>query len=207
MKKISLLTALVLTVMAFMNACGGSKQAAVEDSPYGKAVATEPCIVYAEQNPTTRAWGNGEHFKLSTANNLAEMQARAKYARGLATLITEVVKEQGAGTSMYAGDDETGQAVSDQAYIADDTVDGMAKEIIKNTAVVKTSVYQKPNKQYNVFVCVEYRQSIAQMAEDIAKKIDSKLTDDQKNRIHFDMDRIRKDAEKKLSNYKGVTTE
>ena len=75
-----------------MNACGSSKQKKSSMQAYGKPVALEPCMAYADESPATRAWGNGEHFKLSTAKNLAEGQARSTFAKAIATAVTAALR-------------------------------------------------------------------------------------------------------------------
>ena len=84
-----------------MNACGSSKQKKSSMQAYGKPVALEPCMAYADESPATRAWGNGEHFKLSTAKNLAEGQARSTFAKAIATAVTAALRGQSSGTSFY----------------------------------------------------------------------------------------------------------
>ena len=65
MKKNHLIVvALSVAVLSLMTSCGTSqKTVSGEVNPYGKLVASEPCIELYEQNPSVRAYGQGQHFK------------------------------------------------------------------------------------------------------------------------------------------------
>lgn len=74
----------------------------------------------------------------------------------------------------------------------------IAQAVVQNTSVIKTSVYYKANKQYNVFVCVEYLDGIDKMAEDIASKVEDVISADDKSRIIASRDKFIEDLKNGL---------
>lgn len=188
MKRLDFFTLTGLFVISVMfYSCGTTKVAtnstSADDNPYGKAVQQDICEVMQEEKPATRAVGNGQHFKLSTAKNIAMAQARAQFANSIAAAIIAATEDFGIDLSKYAGDDNQGQSVSDQAGTAEDLVLSVAKEVVTNTMVIKTSTYFKPNKQYNVFVCLEYKDGANALAERAQKKLVDRIPEDQAKKI------------------------
>lgn len=59
-------------------------------------------------------------------------------------------------------------------------------------------MYYKENKQYNVFVCVEYLDGIDKMAEDIASKVEDAISADDKSRIIASRDKFVEDLKSGL---------
>lgn len=169
------------------------------------AVALDPCIEYAMEEPAKRAYGTGVHFKESTATNLAQLNARANLARALQTCIETATEDYSGGTELFSADDKQGASVTDQTSNTDDREYGIAKELIKGAAIVKMSRYKTPNNQWKIIVCVEYQTSVAEMAAQVAKVYSEKLTSEQKARVKFDEQKFKEQMEKSLSGYKGAT--
>lgn len=176
MKKIFLM-ALTASVM-LLNSCGTQKSASSSaiKSSIGEALPEEPCITLAEEAPAIRKYGNGQHFKESTARNIAENQARASFARSIAAAVVTATEEIGVSLDKYAGDDTAGRSVSDQSGEGNDFVMSIAKEIVKNTHPIKTSRYLKSNNQYNIYVCLEYMGTENQMGEQIEECLKDKIS-------------------------------
>lgn len=88
----------------------------------------------------------------------------------------------------FAGDDVVGNTAIDQAATSRDIAMTIAQTVVKNTSVIKTTVYYKENKQFNVFVCVEYLDGIDKMAETVVGKIEDAISADDKARIKASRD-------------------
>lgn len=167
--------------------CGGTKKLNSQTSnsnPYGVAVEADICQELQAQNPAVRSWGNGQHFKLSVANNIAEAQARAKFARAISSAILDATEEFGISLEDYAGDSQTGNAVADQSAGANNDVLAIANEIVNSTVVIKTSTYMLPNRQYNVFVCLEYKDGLDNMTNKVVDKVKNKISDGEAKKIY-----------------------
>lgn len=187
MKRLNFFAMAMLSIAFMFSSCGTSKvatnSASVEDNPFGKAVQQDICQTMQEEKPATRAVGNGQHFKLSTAKNIAMAQARAQFATSIAAAIITATEDCGIDLSKYAGDSEEGLSASDQGGNANDWVLSVAKEVVTNTVVIKTSTYVKPNKQYNVFVCLEYTDEADVLANRVEQKVVNKIPEDEAQKI------------------------
>lgn len=165
--------------------CGTPKQVATsaQKSAIGTALSDEPCIALSEEAPAIRKYGNGQHFKEATAKNIAEAQARSSFARSIAAAIVAATEEIGTSMSKYAGDDTQGISVSDQTDETNDYVMSIANEVVKNTHPIKTSRYILPNRQFNIYVCLEYMGDENQMAEDIEKTVKDRISPEDRAKI------------------------
>ncbi|MDE6303599.1 MAG: hypothetical protein K2M01_02130 [Paramuribaculum sp.] len=192
-------------VVALTVASCSSQKASVSGAPksavtsaIGQALPDEPCITLAEEAPAIRKYGNGIHFKESSARNIAEAQARGSFARSIAAAITTATEEIGVSLDKYAGDEAEGHSVSDQSGEANDFVMSIAQEIVRNTHPIKTSRYIKPNNQYNVYVCLEYMGTENQMAENVESAVKDKISPDDRAKLEKRHDDFRKRVLKTL---------
>lgn len=194
MKKIFVMATMAVAML--LTSCGAQKQASSSSlrSSIGEALPEEPCIVLSEQAPAIRKYGNGQHFKESTARSLAENQARASFARSIAAAVKTATEEIGISLDKYAGDDKEGHSVSDQSGEGNDFVMSIAKEVVRNTHPIKTSRYLKSNNQYNIYVCLEYMGTENQMAEQIEKSLNDKISPDDRVKLEKRHDDFRQRA-------------
>lgn len=209
MKKEFLLMCATIMTLAIMS-CGGSKTTTQTTNPqssqsnaYGIAVEQDICEKMQEDKPALRAVGNAKHFNLSAAKNIAEAQARGNFAKALSAKITTATSAYAGGRALYSGDDETGGSITDQSTKEQDFVKSIAETIVANTVAIKWSTYQLPNKQFNVFVCLEYQGDVSIIAAETAKNFSERLTNDQKLRIDFDEMKFKQEIEKELNSLKG----
>ncbi|MBR2631628.1 MAG: hypothetical protein Q4F47_02915 [Bacteroidaceae bacterium] len=214
MKKFTFLAA--LTFAALLSSCGGSKQTVYapiaattpvnnNQIPQNVAVASEPCDDYAFEAPAKRASGVGTHFKEATATNLAQLNARANLAKALQQCVETATKNYADAKELFSADEASSAYVTDQSVGADDREAGWAKELIKGAPVVKKTRYKTPNNQWEIHVCVEYQESVAEMAAEITKVFNEKLTQEQKARIDFNEQKFLQEMKEAMGDYKGAT--
>ena len=70
---------LIMSLM--LSGCGGARKTTDTQQWRGPSkvkIELDECQVMAQQKPELRTWGEGINFRLSTASNYAEMQARGK---------------------------------------------------------------------------------------------------------------------------------
>ena len=196
MKKIIVMAAMAAVLFA---SCGTSKKTTVSStkSPSaaeierGEALSDEPCIVLAEEKPVIRKYGNGQHFKEMTSRNIAEAQALSDFARSIAAAVITATEDIGVSLDKYAGDDETGAKVADQSGETNDFAMSVASEIIRNTHVIKTSRYFKSNKQYNIYVCIEYMGTENQLVEQVENSVKDKISAADREKLEQRHDKFR----------------
>jgi hypothetical protein len=187
-----------LVASGMMTACG-SKKVSLESTTGQRAIEQDVCERIQEDKPLTRAVGIGEHFKEATARNVAEVQARAQFARAIAAKIKTSTAQDAGGYSQYSGDRTSGNSVDDQMAKINDFAQSIADEIVAGMVVIKTSKYILPNQQYKVYVCLEYQKGVAEMATAITKQVAQRISDDQKLRMNFEFEQYRKRIEEELA--------
>lgn len=94
MKNLRFYVITFIGAMIFIS-CGSSKKATTESDEV--EVKDNECRSLARQKPSTRAWGEATNFDMSRAISFAEMNARAKFARAIASAIKSAQRTDGAG--------------------------------------------------------------------------------------------------------------
>lgn len=180
-----------------ITACGNKKQG-LQATTGQVAIEQDVCEQLQEDKPAVRAVGVGEHFKEMTARNIAEAQARGQFVRMLESKIKTSTAQDAGGYSLYAGDSASGNSMDDQMAKANDFVQSIANDIAANMVLIKTSKYILPNKQYKVYVCLEYQEGVSAMAAKVATKIAQKIPDEEKLKMNFEFEQYRKRIEEEL---------
>ena len=165
------------------NQSGQSQQNSLVNEEFGTALKQDICEILQEEKPGLRACGNAQHFKLSTAKNMAALQARAELASNLEQIILSVLNDGSAQDQQYAGNSQQGASIIDGLGVSEEDLKALTMGIVKNTMIIKTSSYMKPNRQYNVFVCVEYSSDPKQIAENTVMKVKQLIPDGKKNEL------------------------
>jgi len=193
--------ALSVAVLSLMTSCGTSqKTVSGEVNPYGKSVASEPCIELYEQNPSVRAYGQGQHFKEMTARNIAELQANAMFARKIEQAVISATEDLGISLSQYAADDKSGRSVTDQSAESKDLAASISQQVVRDAHVIKTSRYIGKNNQFTVFVCMEYGTDKDALVKDIEDKVKEKISADDRATLEKRHNEFRDKVYGKLKN-------
>lgn len=202
MKKNHLIVvALSVAVLSLMTSCGTSqKTVSGEVNPYGKSVASEPCIELYEQNTSVRAYGQGQHFKEMTARNIAELQANAMFARKIEQAVISATEDLGISLSQYAADDKSGRSVTDQSAESKDLAASISQQVVRDAHVIKTSRYIGKNNQFTVFVCMEYGTDKDALVKDIEDKVKEKISADDRATLEKRHNEFRDKVYGKLKN-------
>ena len=193
--------ALSVAVLSLMTSCGTSqKTVSGEVNPYGKSLASEPCIDLYEQNPSVRAYGQGQHFKEMTARNIAELQANAMFARKIEQAVISATEDLGISLSQYAADDKSGRSVTDQSAESKDLAASISQQVVRDAHVIKTSRYIGKNNQFTVFVCMEYGTDKDALVKDIEDKVKEKISADDRATLEKRHNEFRDKVYGKLKN-------
>lgn len=195
----------------FMVSCGSSKSAQNNAKSQQNqiiqdvAVAAEPCDEYAMSDPVRRASGNGVHFKEVTATNLAQLNARANLARALQSMIETATENYADGNDMFTAEEMGSASITDQSAKVKDWEKGVAKEIVKGAPIVKKSRYRTANNQWNIYVCVELKTSVAEIAARVTRAFEEAFSPEQKARISFDACKFEESMKEEFNNHLGAT--
>lgn len=207
MKTFSVLAILAGSIM--LEACGSSKkatssdyqyqqwkqqqeqQAAIPQRPARTLRTAEPCMELAQADAENlRAYGTATSYIEKTALNEAERDARNR----LATMIKVAVEgaaqdyEQNANKNLKKSAGTIGESVMSQ-FVAEE---------IKNTRILKTSIYDLADGSIQVYVCLEMRTN----KNDFGKNLDNTLDREGIIELQYDRDRFVKKMSDGLDEYK-----
>ncbi len=186
--------------------CGSSKNGTISPakvSPQKTKITKDECQILAEQKPETRAYGRASSYDLSTAVEYAELDARAKFARAIASKILTAQSRDNVSYDKAATNANGTRYVRDEGAKRNSTAEGIAKEVIRNAVVINTSQYQLADGSYETWVCLEYRDGVAKLANEISRKVEQQISDEDRLKMNFEFEKFRKHIEEELQNMKA----
>lgn len=205
MKKSIILAAIAALIVC---SCGTSKRTGVVTVPTGKASPTgitaalvegSQCYDLQEQKPALRSVGSGTNFKEATAKQTANTQALAEYATKISAAVEAACEEVGVSLAKYAGDDTTGMFVSDQSSEGGNLASIVAKQTVRNTTVIKTERYIKSNKEYLIYVCIEYSGDLSDLIRETEENLKDKISEADRQKLEARHEDFRKRMETKMN--------
>jgi hypothetical protein len=149
-------------------------------------------VKYAQKKPETRAWGEGTHFNESTARNIAEMQARAALSAKIESGVYQMLEEAVTDKTQYVSNGNTAAALAESTTERKTQTSAITSQVLRNTPVVKTEIYYQDNKQYKVYVCVEFQGSIDDLYNKFAENIANIKTSNGEPRYEIHQEEARK---------------
>ena len=165
MKKFSFTSIFVVLTLFLLVGCRTTKKVASDGE---KAIKIDQCIELQEKAPDRRAWGEGTDYTLSDATAYAQANARANFAYMIESAVEAGTSQSAQRYNKASTDGKHGELVSDRTGLNKNLFSVVTQQIVHNTVVIKTSPYQQKNGQYHVYVCIEYRGTVAEMASEIA---------------------------------------
>ena len=198
--KIKLFYVAIFTLVSFsFVGCKSSKSVTSNDEV---AIKVDQCIELQEKAPERREWGEGTDYTMTDASAYAQASARAKFAFKLESVVEAGTSHSSQKFNKASSNGENGGLVSDRTGLDKNFYSVVTQQIVKNTVVIKTSPYKQKDGQYHVYVCIEYRGTLEDMAESIASKVNEQLSDEEKLKIQFDYQQFKKEIEEQLKNMK-----
>lgn len=203
MKKIYFVAVTMATVL--FSACGAlqkttSSSGSKSSNPYGEVQESNVCIELQEQDPTRRQYGMGQHFKETTAGNLAEAQARGAFARKIRTAVISATDELNLAMEIHSHDNQTGSSVSDQSSTTGDWTNNVSAAVVNNVTTIKTLRYYNNEKQlWTIFKCLEYQGTADDMVSQIVTSVKEQISPKDKAKIEAQNDKFRQSILKSLS--------
>ena len=183
------------------SSCASSKKATTGRVSDEKKVDLDECIIMADGNPN-RAFGEATNGRLSFAKQYAEGQARAALARKISSVIKTATNENDLQWSKSAYNGEEGAMAMDEGSKAEGKSMQIAELVLENVVVMKTSVYQKPNGLYHVYVCVEQQDAPSKMASKISNKVKQQVSDEERIKMQYQFQKFEESIEKELEKMK-----
>jgi len=188
-------------VCGFMLMGCGTPKSTTMSNPDKEIEITNPIMELADGNPN-RAWGEATNGRLSYAKQYAEGQARAALARGIQTAIKTASKECDFDWTKASYTGQEGASVSDQGAKAEGLTQAITSMVLNNVVVIKTSVKQRPNGLYHVFVAVEQQDAPAKMANKVVEQVKQRVSDEDRLKMQFQFQKFEEAIDKELQKQK-----
>lgn len=198
MKKLFIAVSVVLACM--FCACGGSKQVVTTTNDYPEEfnIKKTESQLLAEEKPATRAWGEAYDTSESFAKQYAALSARGEMATSLAAKITQKVRMNGIDFSQAAVTDTEGKGVQDVEKKREILVKQVADEVVTNTIIINTDTKWAKNRQYHVYVCVEYNGDVAEMAKAVNNRIQQLIPDEDRLKMEYQFQKFEEELKEEL---------
>lgn len=160
--------------------------------PAGKKVKKDKVEKYAEKDPVRRAFGTGEHFNESSARNIAEMNARATFGQKIEAATYRAIESSTLLKSQLVSNNNSSATLTEGTVDTKEMTSTISSQIIRNTHVVKTSVYYQENKTYKVNVCIEFMGTPDQMFTGFAEVLERHLDRQDKATVEVHLEEARR---------------
>lgn len=189
-------------VVCLLSACGGSKQTVVSTAqsnfPSKMKIQKDECVELQEKKPEVRAWGEGINFSLSSASNEAELQARTKFARAIAAKVKAAEGNSSLKYRKSSTNGKEGASVRDEGANYNEDQLSVAEAVIKNAVIINTSQYMLQDGSYQVFVCLEYKEGVAKMADEITENVKQRVSDEDRIKMQYEFEKFRERVKEEL---------
>lgn len=167
------------------------QQQSVQQRPTRVLRETDPCIELATaDSENLRAYGTATSYIEKTALNEAERDARNNLAEMIKIAVEGAAQdyEMNATSNLKNSAEAIGEVVMSQ----------FVDEEVKNTRIIKTSIYDRSDGSVQVYVCIEMRNS----QKDFEQKLDNTLSREDIIGIQYDRDRFIEKVADGLKEYK-----
>lgn len=210
MKNLKGLLAISVIACGLLSGCGSSKQTPTPGgttkgttaSADGLLLEDNECMTLQQVSPTNRAWGNAKDFDLSTAVALAEGDARAKMARAIATAVKAATQKSNFNITQHAGNETEGHEMTDGGSKQNSLVSQIANEVVENAVAIKTSRYILPNRQYNIYVCLEYQGGVSNLSRRVVEKVKQQISDEDRLKMEYEFQKFEKSVNEEIEKMK-----
>lgn len=200
--------ALAIIATCIMSSCGSSKSSTAttpsgytkgaEQSALGTNIKLTESQAYALANSSTRAYGDGVYSTLDGATTRAEASARAKMARAIKSKVRTALEKADLSWRQFGGDDYQGNSAEDQGGKSTTSDLQLADEVVGNAVIVKVDQFMQPNRQYHVFVCLEYKGGIDNMTQDVVNKVKQRVPDEERMKMEYQFQQFEEKIKKEF---------
>ncbi len=193
MRRINSILLISCLLLGLMSGCKSSKTVSTEEEVVD--LSKVAAVALAEQNPEIRAWGDNISFSLSDAKAYAETRARATMGRNIQSAIESGIQYFSQDYHQSTTDTKESASITNTDNGGKQNIGDYSRTIIDvtNTTAIKTSAYRMRDGRYHVYVCIEYKEGLPQLAKTIAQRI----SDEDKLKIDYKEEEFRKWLEEK----------
>lgn len=197
------LLSLLIAILAIMGTSCSSSKASIE----GKKMEKSEQQKLAEAKPACRTWGEATQFNQSFARTYAEGQARAEFARKLATLVQTASRQATDGADLAHSDGENSSQGHDQGITSNAFAQQVADGMVSGLTVISSDTYKLRDGQYHVYVCMEWQGSVDKMAQEMTqnyrKRVEQQVSDQDRAKMEVRYEEFKKSIEEQLKRLQG----
>jgi hypothetical protein len=198
MKKIAMMWAVAALVFG---SCSSVKTAAgtnVTTSSEGQEIALTECEKFAEEMPSLRFAASGDSWDMNRSRQAAEAAARNQLASAIASKCENAYLSGGADYTQTATTELETKRMTDGNDVTNSFFKSVASMVVKDAPVVKSQRFKLPNGNYRTWVCVELRQGLYNIAEEVATKVEQQIPDEERLKMKYDRDKFIKDIQEEM---------
>lgn len=201
MKKITMIWAVVAIVFA---SCSSSKTtttvagSSVTSQEEGQEIAITECEKYAEELPGMRFAASGDSWDMNRSRQAAEAVARNQLASAIASKCENAYLSGGADYTQTATTEQATKRMTDGNDVTNSFFKSASSLLVKDAPVVKSQRFKLKNGNYRTWVCVELRQGLYNMANEIADKVEQQIPDEERLKMKYDRDKFVKDIQEEM---------
>lgn len=192
----------MVTIAIISMGCSSS-QASIE----GKKMEKSEQQKLAESKPACRTWGEATQFNQSFAKTYAEGQARAEFARKLATLVQTASRQATDGADLAHSDGDNSSQGHDQGITSNAFAQQVAEGMVSGLAVISSDTYKLKDGQYHVYVCMEWQGSVEKLAQEMTqnyrKRVEQQVSDQDRAKMEVRYEEFKKSIEDQLKRLQG----
>lgn len=161
----------------------------------------------AEAKPACRTWGEATQFNQSFAKTYAEGQARAEFARKLASMVQTASRQATDGADLAHSNGEESSQGHDQGITSNAFAQQVADGMVSGLTLISSDTYKLKDGQYHVFVCMEWQGSVDQMAQEMTKnyrkRVEQQVSDQDRAKMEVRYQEFMKSIEDQLKRLQG----
>lgn len=196
---------ILFAIAAFVLLCSSCSSSKV--SIEGKKMEKSEQQKLAEAKPACRTWGEATQFNQSFAKTYAEGQARAEFARKLATLVQTASRQATDGADLAHSDGENSSQGHDQGITSNAFAQQVADGMVSGLVVISSDTYKLKDGQYHVYVCMEWQGSVDKMAQEMTqnyrKRVEQQVSDQDRAKMEVRYEEFKKSIEEQLKRLQG----
>lgn len=161
-------------------------------NPNGKKQKPDKVEKFAKKRPELRVAASGEHFNESSATNIAELNARAAFARKIETAVYASTESYTHFKSQQASNNNSSAAMFENTTEQKEVNTMISSQILRNVHVVKKQAYyNEDTRLWKVNVCIEFKGTPEQMFTGFAEVLQKQLPAEEKASLEIHQETMR----------------
>ena len=200
MRKIVMIWAVAALVLA---SCSSSKTttavgSSVTSVDEGQEIAMTECEKYAEELPGLRFAASGDSWDMNRSRQAAEAAARNQLASAIASKCENAYLSGGADYTQTATTELATKRMTDGNDVTSTFFKSASSLLVKDAPVVKSQRFKLKNGNYRTWVCVELRQGLYNMANEMADKVEQQIPEEERLKMKYDRDKFVKEIQEEM---------